>query len=486
MGTDKNIKAKNDKDEALKTKGKGGLKREFLLMTIFPILILGVIIVALGCTMYTRGLHSEVRNGLKAVGESVVAAYDEMYPGDYNLLINKKTGAQALRKGDKIISKDPSYINRVARETGVDISIFFYDVRLMTTIVDKKGEPVTGSVAHKIVVGDVLTGRSEAFFTNVMIDRTKYFAEYIPLFSENGTCVGMIGVAKSSDEVRKLVNKSMFGNMALIVLALLAIAVIISIYTASIVAVLQKMQKFLGDMAGGNLSTKLDETILKRQDEIGDMGRFTIRVQSSLKKLIERDSLTGLYNRRSGQQKIAGVVDNSKVFAVAMGDIDFFKKVNDTYGHDAGDEVLRVVARTLSDAMIGKGFVARWGGEEFLIVFEKSCEAEAAAALEAVLGQIRDTTVVCGEYEIKVTMSYGVVAGNMMDPIEAQIKAADNCLYYSKTHGRNQVTTGSSLAGAEVEENPDCTIVVPVKGILNEESADTEKILNENVSEEKS
>lgn len=472
MGTaEKNSKVKNAKKEVLKTVGKGGLNREFLLMTIFPILVLGVVIVALGCMMYTRGLHSEVRNGLKAVGDTVALAYDEMYPGDYNLLINKKTGEKALKKGDKIISEDTAFLNRVAKETGVDISIFFYDVRLMTTIVDDTGEPVTGSVAHKIVVGKVLTERSEAFFPDVKIGGTKYFAEYIPLYSESGTCVGMIGVAKNSAQVRKLVNKSMLGNMLLVVLALIAIAVIVSLYTSRLVAVLKKMQKFLGEMAGGNLGTQLDETILQRQDEIGDMGRFTTRVQASLKKLIERDALTGLFNRRSGQQKITRVVDNSRVFAVAMGDIDFFKKVNDTYGHDAGDEVLRVVARNLSDAMIGKGFVARWGGEEFLIVFEKSSEAEAAAALWAVLQKVRDTVVVCGEYEIKVTMSFGVVEGNVTHAVEAQIKAADNCLYYSKTHGRNQVTTGSSLSEGEIEENPDCTVVVPVKGSINEETS---------------
>jgi len=211
------------------------------------------------------------------------------------------------------------------------------------------------------------------------------------------------------------------------------------------------MMRFLGEIADGKLNTSLDDTIVSRNDELGEMGRFTVYVQASLKKLIEKDALTGIYNRRSGQNRSAAILDRSSKFCVAMGDIDFFKKVNDTYGHDAGDEVLKAVARILSDHLVGNGFVCRWGGEEFLMIFDGIEIDRAVEILNNALDTIRQTVVNCNEYNISVTMSYGVVSGNSGEDIETQIKKADNGLYYAKSHGRNQVVNVDELSLTDIE-----------------------------------
>ena len=134
--------------------------------------------------------------------------------------------------------------------------------------------------------------------------------------------------------------------------------------------------------------------------------------------------------------------DSGMPFCVGIGDIDFFKKVNDTYGHDAGDEVLKSVAGVLNASMKGKGFVARWGGEEFLIVYEMADLMPSVEALNDMLQKVRDLEIVSGGTTIKVTMSFGIIQGQTGWTEDMLLKAADDNLYYAKTHGRNQVYYG--------------------------------------------
>lgn len=440
-----------------KNSSTGGLNRLFLSMTILPIIIMGIFIIAVDYGIYSKGLQEGVRNELYAAGQSVLIHYDEKYPGDYNLLVNETTGERFLKKGQVIIDQDTDELEQLSSQTGIDFSIFFYDTRMMSTIEDEKGQSVVGTVAHQNTVEAVLEKKQEGFFDNVQVAGKNYFILYIPIFSQKGVCLGMIGAAKPTQVVESRINRSMLLNAVLIIGALMLLSIVVKKCTGDIVRVLSRLQKFMGEMAEGNLGNRIDDSIVSRSDEIGEMGRFTEHVQAALRKLIERDALTGIYNRRSGMNKITAVRDKCKTFAVAMGDIDFFKKVNDTYGHDAGDEVLRCISRIISDAMAGNGFVARWGGEEFLMVFENMDAEAGAEKLAAILDVIRGTVVESNGFEIKVTMSYGITNGDVNQDVDEQIKRADNGLYYSKTHGRNQITETDKLSDEVLEENPDNT-----------------------------
>ncbi|MBP5152518.1 MAG: GGDEF domain-containing protein [Lachnospiraceae bacterium] len=125
-------------------------------------------------------------------------------------------------------------------------------------------------------------------------------------------------------------------------------------------------------------------------------------------------------------------------FCLSIADIDFFKKVNDTYGHNAGDDVLRAVAGILKENMVGKGFAARWGGEEFMLVFDRLSSKQAVPVLEKALDDIRANTVETEGFEIKVTMTFGISDGSQ-GPIEDIVSVADEKLYYGKQNGRNRI-----------------------------------------------
>jgi diguanylate cyclase (GGDEF)-like protein len=169
----------------------------------------------------------------------------------------------------------------------------------------------------------------------------------------------------------------------------------------------------------------------------GKLMQFNDRLQ----KQANTDTLTGLSNRRKAQSILGKLAHSSEYAAIsmAMGDIDFFKKVNDTYGHDAGDEVLKFVARTMKDVCTEDAFVARWGGEEFLLVFPGMNGDEALAILEELRISIGGATIRVKDQEIRVTMTFGLTEYDYNGDIDGTIKEADEKLYQGKMNGRNQV-----------------------------------------------
>ena len=161
-----------------------------------------------------------------------------------------------------------------------------------------------------------------------------------------------------------------------------------------------------------------------------------------LEKQANEDALTGLYNRRKGREILNAVALNHEMAAnccVSIADIDFFKKVNDTYGHDAGDEVLKTLARLFEKEMRRKDFVARWGGEEFLFVFINCNGDEAYIMLEELRQKVENIKILVEEQEISVTMTFGLTEFFMYDGVDETLKAADEKLYRGKEGGRNRI-----------------------------------------------
>ena len=154
------------------------------------------------------------------------------------------------------------------------------------------------------------------------------------------------------------------------------------------------------------------------------------------------DPLTNLLNRRSTDVKLRSLFDShyhdEDAFSIIMCDIDRFKSVNDTYGHDAGDYVLKEVAWILKDTVRDNDIVSRWGGEEFLIIVSSS-KANAAILAERIRAQIEAHTYSYKNIDLHVTITLGVSSYHANTDIESLIKSADQKLYRGKENGRNQV-----------------------------------------------
>jgi two-component system cell cycle response regulator len=165
---------------------------------------------------------------------------------------------------------------------------------------------------------------------------------------------------------------------------------------------------------------------------------------SELDAMSRTDALTGLPNRREMQERMTAAASAARRHhqpsAVLMVDIDHFKKVNDTYGHHAGDLVLRAVAGRLSAACRAEDSAGRWGGEEFLVVAPMTSLVGGEKLAEHIRSSIGDSAVPIGDGSvIAVTASIGVAAGEQ--PAEVVLAAADAALYAAKSAGRNRVVT---------------------------------------------
>lgn len=168
---------------------------------------------------------------------------------------------------------------------------------------------------------------------------------------------------------------------------------------------------------------------------------------SRLKELVFRDGLTGLYNHRYFQEILSKELTRAQRYnsslSLIMFDIDFFKKVNDNYGHPAGDLVLMNIARTIESAVRPSDIVARYGGEEFAVILPETNEAGMKVFAERLRSSVEGLDTIADGQHIQVTISSGGTTYSFdkgQPSKQAMIDAADRGLYISKRNGRNQVT----------------------------------------------
>jgi diguanylate cyclase (GGDEF)-like protein len=206
---------------------------------------------------------------------------------------------------------------------------------------------------------------------------------------------------------------------------------------------------FIADVTWEIVQRKRAELGLRHANE--ELSRKLLEInqlQADLKKQALRDPLTGLYNRRylseTLDRELTRCKRNKEPLSVIIMDVDHFKTINDTYGHQAGDEFLKTIASLIQSHARGSDVACRYGGEEFLLLMPGTNLQTAAKRAE-------DLRVICSEtqvlFEMKnlvVTISFGVASypDHGTTPDEILIKA-DRALYQSKNNGRNLVTVWS-------------------------------------------
>ncbi|HBQ4014214.1 TPA: GGDEF domain-containing protein [Klebsiella pneumoniae] len=176
-------------------------------------------------------------------------------------------------------------------------------------------------------------------------------------------------------------------------------------------------------------------------DEAWDTHQENMQLIQRLESIANQDALTGTANRRALNAYLAAIWQQKTPLALMMIDVDYFKRYNDRYGHQAGDECLSSVAQVLKMAVRAEGdLVARYGGEEFVVVLPGVSLAHATAIAERIQQKIREAGLphAASAVASEVTVSIGIVASDGTVPIETLIARADSALYQAKNKGRNQ------------------------------------------------
>lgn len=182
-------------------------------------------------------------------------------------------------------------------------------------------------------------------------------------------------------------------------------------------------------------------------------------LESVKQKLVEvnqtarRDHLTGAYNRKSFDEMLAKACDQLKQKSMSsilvILDIDYFKKINDIFGHDAGDFVLKHLSKLMQEHFnTDEEFVARIGGEEFAVMFSGIHLPEVVGKLESFLAKIRKEVIVHSDAQIRMTLSAGLALLGSDEPAEKWYKRADTALYNSKNTGRDKYTIAQPASGS--------------------------------------
>jgi diguanylate cyclase (GGDEF)-like protein/PAS domain S-box-containing protein len=175
-----------------------------------------------------------------------------------------------------------------------------------------------------------------------------------------------------------------------------------------------------------------------------DLREIRRRVED-LERLAYLDGTTGTANRRYGEIQLDRALSDMRLLGSSFGvffiDLDKFKAVNDTYGHQAGDSVLKMVAQTLTNALRPGDVVCRWGGEEFLAIAQRLRDVGLTSVGERMRSLVEQSFIDTNDGQLSCTVSVGATMARKEDTVDTVIRRADRLMYESKQGGRNRVTS---------------------------------------------
>jgi len=256
---------------------------------------------------------------------------------------------------------------------------------------------------------------------------------------------GTVSIVFDISDIENLKNNTMKDLIVEVFISLIFSIILLGILSSNIVGPLNKLSKFM--LFDFQVIDTNKIPALKSNDEIGILSRRfkhliqeVQKKQSHTEKKAYIDSLTGVYNRNKldelFENEIQRVKRYGKHFSIAIIDIDKFKNFNDTYGHLIGDEVLVMLAQCVNNNVRDSDIFARWGGEEFVILFIETSVNEAKIVAEKIKDKIQDLH---HQTAGGITASFGITEYIENDTLEGIFKRCDDALYMAKENGRNRV-----------------------------------------------
>ena len=304
------------------------IKKKILMIAVGPVLMLGVISIFFISTQVRKAVTSEIEEALKGTAAATLAAYDQN-AGDY---IQSTNGD--IWKGSYNISKSESLVDKIKSNSGMDVTFFYGDERIMTSAKDANGDRVLGSRAGDKIVEKVLKGGEEYFSSAVSIEGELNYGYFMPVHQNNSDnqIIGMIFVGTNLKE-KEAVVKHILSSICSSVIVVMLICIAVGIKLAgSMSRNIKKSIQMVGRLAEGNLDVWVDDKLLKKKDEIGELSRVTITLRDTMrstikeitdnaKALLEASQLLGTAaDNTNGTMKdvrtaVSQVVDNSQLQA---------------------------------------------------------------------------------------------------------------------------------------------------------------------------
>ena len=276
------------------------LKKKILSVAVLPVLLLGIVTIVITLTQVKSSLISEVKDSLSGTAATTLAAYNQ-HSGSYLRADNGD-----VWKGGYNISKSESLLDNIKEESGMDVTFFYGNERIMTSAKDRDGHRILGSPAGEKIVEKVLKGGENYFSSSVSLDGTLNYGYYIPVYQKgtDSEPIGMIFAGVDKQAKDNTINGIILMVLFSVIFVMAACIVIAVIMSVSITRSLQKGISKVQKVADGELGSPIEEKLLKRNDEVGDLAKAIDTLQKALQNIVS---------------KIAQSTDNIKMAANELG-----------------------------------------------------------------------------------------------------------------------------------------------------------------------
>ena len=258
------------------------LKPKILIISIAPLVLLGVVMLWISNQRVSTVLASSIKNGLKASAISVLDSLEEVNDESYYISEDDE-----LFKGDYNITQHTRLADELKASAQTDITIFFGDTRYMTSVVDEKGDRVLRTQASEAVVNTVVKGGHDYFSTDVVVVGQDYYGYYVPLTDETtGQVIGMVFAGMPQADAQSQIQSIMILIAGIVIIVAIVCAVLIFMMINKIVMNISAGVDALSKLSEGKLNVRLSENQLKGKDEVGDICRAVDKLKVNLTDII--------------------------------------------------------------------------------------------------------------------------------------------------------------------------------------------------------
>ena len=261
------------------------LQYKMLILAIIPVLVMGIVAILISNTVVKNKLLDDAKQKLKATSNAVLAAYDQN-AGDY--FVNA-TGD--VWKGAYNVSLSTPFIDDIAAKTGIEVTFFYNDTRLVTSLKDADGKRILGSKAGDFLVENVLQDGNEVFTNRVLVDGTFYFGYYVPVHQNNSEeIIGMVFAGMPVKEIYASLNLiTMIFTVAIVVILVIAVIGCLLV-SRGIAKSIQSSMDVVKQISEGNLNVEIEQSMLDRKDEAGALSCNTQTLIDNLSAMIGKIS----------------------------------------------------------------------------------------------------------------------------------------------------------------------------------------------------
>jgi len=261
------------------------LQYKMLILAIIPVLVMGIVAILISNTVVKNKLLDDAKQKLKATSNAVLAAYDQN-AGDY--FVNA-TGD--VWKGAYNVSLSTPFIDDIAAKTGIEVTFFYNDTRLVTSLKDADGKRILGSKAGDFLVENVLQDGNEVFTNRVLVDGTFYFGYYVPVYQNNSDeIIGMVFAGMPVKEIYASLNLiTMIFTVAILVILVIAVIGCLLV-SRGIAKSIRNSMDVVKQISEGNLNVEIEQSMLDRKDEAGALSCNTQTLIDNLSAMIGKIS----------------------------------------------------------------------------------------------------------------------------------------------------------------------------------------------------